>query len=57
VVSAVARLGAAFLATRIIEPGARPVSSLGALLALLWPRFRPEPAPVLVEARTGHGEP
>ncbi|WP_224246028.1 MFS transporter [Hyalangium gracile] len=55
-ISAVARFGAAFLAMRIIEPDARPVRSLGALVEVLWPRVRPTPAPVLVEARTGNGE-
>ena len=57
VLSAVARFGAAFLAARIIEPDARPVRSLGALLELVGRRARPAPAPVLAEARTGNGEP
>jgi hypothetical protein len=43
--SAVTRLAAAFLALRIIEPDARPVSSLGALVSLmsqrLWTRSTP----------------
>jgi MFS family permease len=56
VLSAVSRFGAAFLAARIIEPGARSVGSFGALLELLWPRTRSAPAPVLAEARTGNGE-
>ncbi|MFL5343353.1 MAG: MFS transporter [Hyalangium sp.] len=54
--SAVVRLGAAFLATRIIEPDARPARSLGALVELLWPRSRPEPEPVLVEIHTSSGK-
>ncbi|MDY7231517.1 MFS transporter [Hyalangium rubrum] len=41
VISAVARFGAAFLATRIIEPDSRPIRSLGALLEAVWARLRP----------------
>jgi MFS family permease len=44
VISAVARLGAVFLAARIVEPDARPARSLGALLTLLGARARPAPA-------------
>ncbi|KFE70239.1 MFS transporter [Hyalangium minutum] len=57
VLSSVVRLAAAFLAARIIEPDARTICSIGALLELLWRRARPEPAPVLAEARTGAREP
>ncbi|MCP3099446.1 MFS transporter [Myxococcus sp. K15C18031901] len=38
VLSSVARLAAGMLATRLPEPGARPVTSLGALVACLTPR-------------------
>jgi MFS family permease len=55
VMSAVMRVGAALLAARIIEPDARPVRSIGALLELVWSRLRPGPA--LAEARTSNGEP
>jgi MFS family permease len=57
VLSAVSRFGAAFLAARILEPGGRPVHSVGALLELLWPRGRSAPAPVLAEVSTGNPEP
>jgi MFS family permease len=57
VLSSVSRLCAVFFAARIIEPEAQSARSLGGLLALLWPRARPTPAPVLAEARTGNGEP
>ena len=59
VLSAVARLAAAFLALRIIEPGAQPVRSLGALVALVGPSARtvpvPAAAPALVEPRSANG--
>ncbi len=42
--SALARVGAALLALRILEPRATPVRSLGALMALLRPRVVPAPA-------------
>lgn len=45
VLSSLVRFAAAFLAARIIEPDARPVCSIGALLELLWRRARPEPVP------------
>jgi MFS family permease len=53
VVSTVARMAAAFLALRIVEPDARPVRSLGELGALLVglvrPRRAPVPTPALIE--------
>ncbi len=61
--SAVTRVAAAFLATRIIEPDARPVCSLGALVSLmsqrLQARSRPVPAtaPVLADPRSANAEP
>jgi MFS family permease len=57
VLSSVARIAAAFLATRIIEPEVRPVRSLGELVRMFWPRTPPavepalEPAPVLEAQR------
>ncbi|HEX8705949.1 MAG TPA: MFS transporter [Myxococcaceae bacterium] len=50
VISAATRIGAALLAARIIEPDARLVRSVGALLEMLWSRLRP--APALAEARS-----
>ena len=55
VISAVTRIGAALLAARIIEPDARPVRSVGALLELLWSRLRP--APALAEPRPSDAKP
>ncbi|MGZ3457670.1 MAG: MFS transporter [Archangium sp.] len=49
--SSVARVAAAFLATRIIEPDAQPVCSLGALLSLVGSRLRARAAQVPVPAR------
>jgi MFS family permease len=54
VLSAVARLGAAFLALRILEPGTRSVGSLGELFA----RLRPVPeVPAVQRAGATMGEP
>ncbi|PTL80904.1 MFS transporter [Vitiosangium sp. GDMCC 1.1324] len=62
--SAVARVAAAFLALRIVEPDAKPVCSLGALLSLVGLKLRaraaqvsvPAPAPVLAEPRSARIE-
>jgi MFS family permease len=60
--SAVTRVAAAFLAMRIVEPGARPVCSLGALSSLVGDQLRarsmpvPVPAPVLAEAQSANAE-
>ncbi|HZH74466.1 MAG TPA: MFS transporter [Archangium sp.] len=58
VLSAVARMAAAFLAMRIVEPGVRPVSSLGALVSLVGQRARSVqvPAPAMAEARSANAE-
>ena len=60
VLSAVARLAAAFLAMRILEPGVRSVCSLGALVTLVSQRARavrvPSPAPALAESRSVSAE-
>lgn len=50
VLSAMARIAAAVLATRIIEPEVRPVRSLGGLVRVFWPRTPPAPEPVLEPA-------
>ncbi|QRO02101.1 MFS transporter [Archangium violaceum] len=61
--SAVTRVSAAFLATRIIEPDAKPVCSLGALVSMMSSRLRarsmpvPATAPVLAETRSANAEP
>ncbi|HET9451360.1 MAG TPA: MFS transporter [Aggregicoccus sp.] len=44
--SALARLGASFLALRIVEPGVAPVRSLRALMPTVMPRLAPAPIPV-----------
>jgi MFS family permease len=60
--SAVTRVAAAFLAMRIIEPDARPVCSLGALVSLMSSRLRarslpgPAAAPVLAEPQSANAE-
>jgi MFS family permease len=60
--SAVTRVAAAFLAMRIIEPDARPVRSLGALVSLMSSRLRarsmpvPATAPVLAEPQSANAE-
>ncbi len=58
--SAVTRMAAAFLAMRIVEPGARPVCSLGALVSLVRARARlvevPAPAPALAEPQSANAE-
>lgn len=62
--SAVARVAAAFLAMRIVEPGAQPVCSLGALVSLVGMKLQaraarvavPVPAPVLAEVPSTHAE-
>ncbi|HEX8436700.1 MFS transporter [Archangium sp.] len=60
--SAVTRVAAAFLAMRIVEPGARPVSSLGALTSLVGGQLRarampvPAPAPVLADPQSANVE-
>jgi MFS family permease len=60
--SSVARVAAAFLAMRIVEPDAKPVCSLGALLSLVGSRLQaraaqvPAPAPALAEPRSVNAE-
>ncbi|MFE8598957.1 MFS transporter [Archangium violaceum] len=62
VLSSVARLAAAFLAMRIVEPDAKPVCSLGALLSLVGSRLQaraaqvPAPAPVLTEPQSANAK-
>ena len=56
VLSAVTRLGAAFLALRIEEPGARPVGSLAELVSLVGRRARAVPAPALAEPHSASAE-
>jgi hypothetical protein len=56
VLSAVTRLGAAFLALRVEEPGTRPVCSLGELVSLVGRRALAVPAPTLAEPHSASAE-
>jgi hypothetical protein len=51
VLSALARLGASFLAMRIAEPGVESVRSLRTLMPTVLPRLAAEPAPVPVRVK------
>jgi len=60
--SSVARVAAAFLAMRIVEPDMKPVCSLGALLSLVGSRLQahaaqvPSPAQALAEPQSANAE-